>query len=138
MANDDYIPVPGHPLVKVDACRRADGYVQIFYIGDREPLLAAGVVPADELLLEPRPRRVGKGSRPRRSDPNEHFRVDAYWRGQAGAPVRRFRLFLVRTEAHALQLPGVREALEAEEREEAFDAQQRLLRQDDSEPHAIH
>jgi hypothetical protein len=137
MASDDYIPVPGHPLVKVDAYRTSDGYVHIRYIGDREPLLAAGVVPANESLLEPRPRKVGKGSRPRRSEPNEFFQVGAYWRSEAGAPVRRFRLFLSRSEAKALQLPGVREKLAAEEREETLEAAQRL-RQHDSEPHAIH
>jgi hypothetical protein len=118
MSADGYgrIAVPGHPLVRVSAIKHGD-VVIVRYVGDREPLMATGVVPANQ-DLELRPRKKGKGSRPRSA---ESFAVDKYWRSEGGLPVRRYRLTFTRSEARALLLPGVREAL-AESHEEEIDA----------------
>jgi hypothetical protein len=118
MSVDGYgrIAVPGHPLVRVSAFKHGD-VVIVRYIGDREPLMATGVVPANQ-DLELRPRKKGKGSRPRSA---ESFGVDKYWRSEGGLPVRRYRLTFTRSEARALLLPGVREALAAKGHDEEID-----------------
>ncbi len=113
----NYAPVSGHPLVRIEACGTADGTVHARYIADPEPLLALGFVPED-LLTSPRPRRTGKGSKPRAG---RRITVDAYWRSADGLPVRRFRVLVQTALADALTLPGVREALAAhEQREDAM------------------
>jgi hypothetical protein len=103
-----YIPLPGHPLVRVEVQSICGGVARVWYIGDREPLIAAGV--ADEEMLAEWVRKTGKGTRPRRV---ERTYIDGYWHCSGAGRVQRFRVLMVRTLENARQLPGFRDALAA-------------------------
>ena len=103
-----YIPLRGHPLVRVGVQSICGGVARIWYIGDREHLLAAGI--ADERMLTEWLRKTGEGSRP----PSvERTYIDRYWHYSGAGRVRRFRVLMVRTLENARPLPGFRDALAA-------------------------
>ncbi len=103
-----YIPLPGHSLVRVEVQSVCGGVARVWYIGDREPLLAAGV--ADEEMLDEWVRKAGEGSPPRGV---ERTYVDRYWHYSGAGRVHRFRVLMVRTLENARKLPGFRDALAA-------------------------
>jgi hypothetical protein len=103
-----YIPVPGHPFVRVEVQSICAGVARIWYIGDREHLVAAGV--ADDQMLMEWLRRTGQSSRPRGV---ERTYIDRYWHYSGAGRVQRFRVLMVRTLENARQLPGFRGALAA-------------------------
>ena len=103
-----YIPLRGHPLVRVGVQSICGGVARVWYIGDREHLLAAGI--ADEEMLTEWLRKTGEGSRP----PSvERTYIDRYWHYSGAGRVRRFRVLMVRTLENARPLPGFRDALAA-------------------------
>src|ERR1700751_5585267 len=69
-----YIPLPGHPLVRVEVQSVCQGIARVWYIGDRDQLLAAGVL--DEEMLTEWARESDNGSRPRGM---ERTCIDRYW-----------------------------------------------------------
>jgi hypothetical protein len=103
-----YIPLPGHPLVRVEVQSVCQDVVRVWYIGDRDHLLAAGV--ADEEMLTEWPRKRGKVSCPQRM---ERTYIDRYWHNSGAGRVQRFRVLMVRTLENAQFLPGFRDALAA-------------------------
>ena len=103
-----YIPLPGHPLVRVEVQSICEGVARVWYIGDREHLLAARV--ADEEMLTEWVRNRGKMSRPRNV---ERTYIDRYWHNSGTGRVQKFRVLMVRTVENARQLPGFRDALAA-------------------------
>jgi hypothetical protein len=94
--------------VRVEVQSICGGVARVWYIGDREPLIAAGV--ADEEMLAEWVRKTGKGTRPRRV---ERTYIDGYWHCSGAGRVQRFRVLMVRTLENARQLPGFRDALAA-------------------------
>ena len=103
-----YIPLPGHPLVRVEVQSICEGVARVWYIGDREHLLAARV--ADEEMLTEWVRNRGKMSRPRNV---ERTYIDRYWHNSGTGRVQKFRVLMVRTLENARPLPGFRDALAA-------------------------
>jgi hypothetical protein len=103
-----YIPLRGHPLVRVGVQSICGGVARIWYIGDREHLLAAGI--ADEGMLTEWLKKTGERSRP----PSvERTFIDRYWHYSGAGRVRMFRVLMVRTLENARPLPGFRDALAA-------------------------
>jgi len=92
--------------VRVEVQSISGGVARVWYIGEREPLLAAGV--ADEEMLAGWLTKTDKVSRPRRV---ERTQVEDYWHYSGAGRVQRFRVLMVRTLENARQLPGFRNAL---------------------------
>jgi len=112
MNGNGYMAVPGHAglLVKMYVEEDQDGLVWLWYIGDADVLIAAGIATAADIFAP----RKKTGPRPRPAGP-ESCHMDRYWAVRSGAPIRRRRVLLHRERENALRLPGALEALEAHE-----------------------
>jgi len=122
MSTGDYITVPTHPRLILQAYPADEKLVALHYISDAEDLVAAGVATAE--MLAPNQK---KGPRPR--GPNgERYSVDRYFVVRAGQPIRRCRLRLWKSRKDAMRLPGAREALDAHEAAERRAAAQEAER----------
>jgi hypothetical protein len=109
MSANDYITVPTHPRLLLQAHPSDKELVALHYIGDAEDLIAAGVATAE--MLAPNQK---KGPRPR--GPNgERYSVDRYYSVRNGQPIRRCRPGLWKVRKDAIPLPGALEALRAHE-----------------------
>jgi hypothetical protein len=98
-----YIPVPGHPGLRVGirSCSPDDSYIG--WIGSADDLIAAGIVTAERLLPLP-------GGKRRRDE----FSVDRGYTVRGGVVIPKLTVFRRQPLAALQHLPGVAEALARE------------------------
>lgn len=106
--NKNFIDIPGHPGVKIEIDYIGDeGGVRFSYVGNRDEILALGIVTAE--TLEPWRKGQPRGKRDTQGD---RVWIDRYYSVRGGVPVQRFRV-RPRNKSidQAMLLPGVPEAV---------------------------